>query len=72
MLCRTTQTNPNLEVSKQLLILTTSTMSERDVHRPPWNSYAKIPNSYGPYAYYNLNKGVACAQHIQLPTHTRE
>ena len=37
---------------------------------PPCNSYAKVPNEYGPYAYYSLDKGVACAQHIQLPTHT--
>ena len=35
---------------------------------PPCISYAKIPNQYGPYAYCSLDTGVACAQHIQLPT----
>ena len=33
-------------------------------------SYADVHNYYGPYAYCSLDKGVACAQHIQLPTHT--
>jgi hypothetical protein len=37
---------------------------------PLCNSCAKVPNQYGPYAYCSLDKGVACAQHIQLPTHT--
>ena len=32
-------------------------------------SYANVHNYYGPYAYCSLDKGVACAQHIQLPTH---
>ena len=33
-------------------------------------SYANVHFYYGPYAYCSLDKGVACAQHIQLPTHT--
>ena len=33
-------------------------------------SYANVHNYYGPYAYCSLDKGVACAQHIQLLTHT--
>ena len=33
-------------------------------------SYANIHNYYGPYAYCSLDQGVACAQHIQLPTYT--
>ena len=37
---------------------------------PPCTSYADVHNYYGPYAYCSLDKGVACAQHIQLPTHT--
>ena len=37
---------------------------------PPCISYANVHNYYGPYAYCDLDKGVACAQHIQLPTHT--
>ena len=36
----------------------------------PCISYAIVHNYYGPYAYCSLDKGVACAQHIQLPTHT--
>ena len=36
----------------------------------PCISYANVHNYYGPYAYCSLDKGVACAQHIQLPTHT--
>ena len=36
---------------------------------PPCISYANVHNYYGPYAYCGLDKGVACAQHIQLPTH---
>ena len=36
----------------------------------PCNSYGKkVPNWYGPYAYYSFDKGVACTQHIQLPIH---
>ena len=35
-------------------------------------SYANVHNYYGPYAYCCLDKGVACAQHIQLPTHMCE
>ena len=37
---------------------------------PPCISYANVHNYYGPYAYCSLEKGVSCAQHIQLPTHT--
>ena len=37
---------------------------------PPCTSYANVHNYYGPYAYCSLDKGVACAQHTQLPTHT--
>ena len=37
---------------------------------PPCISYANVHNYYGPYADYSLEKGVACARHIQLPTHT--
>ena len=37
---------------------------------PPCISYANVCNYYGPYTYCSLDKGVACAQHIQLPTHT--
>ena len=37
---------------------------------PPGISYANVHNYYGPYAYCSLDKGVACAQHIQLLTHT--
>ena len=33
-------------------------------------SYANVHNYYSPYAYCSLNNSVACAQHIQLPTHT--
>ena len=38
--------------------------------RPSCISYANVHNYYGPYDYCSLDKGVACAQHIQLPTHT--
>ena len=37
---------------------------------PPCISYANVHNYYSPYTYCSLDKGVACAQHIQLPTHT--
>ena len=37
---------------------------------PPCISYANVHNYYSPYAYCSFDKGVACAQHIQLPTHT--
>ena len=37
---------------------------------PSCISYANVHNYYGPYAYCSLDKGVACAQHIQLLTHT--
>ena len=37
---------------------------------PPCISYANVHIYYGPYAYCGLDKNVACAQHIQLPTHT--
>ena len=30
-------------------------------------SYAEVRNYCGPCAYCGLDKGVACAQHIQLP-----
>ena len=36
---------------------------------PRCDSYAKVPNQCGPYAYCSLDEGVAGAQHIQLPTH---
>ena len=36
---------------------------------PPCISYANVHKYYGPYAYCSLDKGVACVQHIQLPTH---
>ena len=44
----------------------------RDWSLPPLPciSYANVHNYYGPYAYCSLDKGVACAQHIQLLTHT--
>ena len=35
---------------------------------PPCISYANVRNYYGPYAHCSLDKGVACAKHIQLPT----
>ena len=42
-----------------------------DVSPPPLcNSYAKVRNEYGPYAYCSYYKGVACARHIKLPTYT--
>ena len=28
-----------------------------------------VHNYYGPYAYCSFGKGIACVQHIQLPTH---
>ena len=37
---------------------------------PPFISYANVHKYYGPYTYCSLDKGVACVQHIQLPTHT--
>ena len=37
---------------------------------PPCISYANVRNYYGPYAHCSLDKGVACAQYIQLPAHT--
>ena len=37
---------------------------------PPCISYANVHNYYGPCASCSLDKGVACAQHIQLLTHT--
>ena len=37
---------------------------------PPCISYANVRNYYGPYAHCSLDKGVACAKHIQLPTQT--
>ena len=37
---------------------------------PPCISYANVHNYYGPYAYCSIDKSVACAQHIRLPTHT--
>ena len=37
---------------------------------PPCISYANVRNYYGPYAHCSLDKGVACAQHIQLLAHT--
>ena len=37
---------------------------------PPCTSYANAHNYYGPYAHCTLDKGVACAQHIKLPTQT--
>ena len=38
----------------------------------PRISHTNVRNYYGPYAHCSLDsdKGVACAQHIQLPTHT--
>ena len=45
-------------------------LSYNNVPPPPCISYANVHNYYGPYAYCSLGKGVACAQHIQLPTHT--
>ena len=36
---------------------------------PPCMSYANVRNYYGPYAHCSLDKGVPCAQHIQLGTH---
>ena len=40
------------------------------VPSPPCISYANVRNYYGPYAHCCLDMGVACVQHIQLPTHT--
>ena len=37
---------------------------------PPFISYGNVRNYYGPYTHCSLDKGVPCAQHIQLPTHT--
>ena len=37
---------------------------------PPCLRYTNVRNYYRPYAHCNLDKGVACAQHIQLQTHT--
>ena len=37
---------------------------------PPCISYAHVRNYYGPYAHCCLDKGVACAKHIQLPIET--
>ena len=37
---------------------------------PPCISYANVRNYYGPYTHCSLDKGVACAQHIQLRTQT--
>ena len=38
--------------------------------KTPYISYANVHNYYGPYTYCSLDKGVACAEHIQLLTHT--
>ena len=40
------------------------------MYPPPCISYANVRNYYGPYAHCSLDKGIACAQHIQLPTQT--
>ena len=37
---------------------------------PPCISYTNVRNYYGPYAQCSLDKGVACAKDIQLPTQT--
>ena len=37
---------------------------------PPCISYANVRKCYGPYAHFSLDKGVACAQHIQLLAQT--
>ena len=47
-----------------------TTSADRQYPPPPCISYANVHNYYGPYAYCSLDKGVACAQHIQLPTYT--
>ena len=40
-------------------------------HPPlPCIGYANVWIYYGPYAPCSLDKGVACAKHIQLPTET--
>ena len=39
---------------------------------PPCISYANVRNYYSPYAQCSLDKGVACAKLIQLPTPTCE
>ena len=49
---------------------TTSCCSDKSTRPPPCISYANVHNYSGPYAYCSLDKGVACTQHIQLPTHT--
>ena len=36
---------------------------------PPCISYANVHNYYSPCSYCSLDKGMACAQHIQLLTH---
>ena len=42
-----------------------------DTYPPPrCISHANVHNYYGPYTYCSLDKGVACAPHIQLLTHT--
>ena len=43
---------------------------EENVPPPPCISYANVRNYYGPYTHCSLDKGVACAKHIQLPTQT--
>ena len=37
---------------------------------PPCVSHANVRNCYGPYTHCGLDKGVACAQHIQLLART--
>ena len=44
--------------------------SEQRTPPPPCISYTNVRNYYGPYAHCSLDKGVACAKHIQLPTQT--
>ena len=48
-----------------------SSFHQKEVPPPPRISYANVHNYYGPYAYCSLDKRAVCAQHIQLPTHTR-
>ena len=55
---------------RMVLGLCASSYLGRENTPPPCISYANVRNCYGPYAHCSLDKGVACAQHIQLLAHT--
>ena len=74
-MCRTRPLSPTTTGSPpgHLTSLTPTTAVRGKKRYPPpplCISHANVHNHYGPYAYCSLDKGVACAQHIQLPTHT--